>query len=160
MKRAVLSLALTLAVVATMAAQTQEYNLKPTSQSEKGTSTTRIEKQHPPSASLKKRLKQTEKSILAALEGNSLSQQQTAIQTLRDLEQIFPEYPFEAMIAPLGKLLRDEKADLLSRTLAALALDELHSPAGDAVIQEVAGSSGNEGLRTLCTALLVRTWKE
>jgi hypothetical protein len=70
---------------------------------------------------------------------------------------MFPQYPFQASLAPLGKKLKDEKADPTVRCLAALALDELHSNAGDAVIRDVAGSSQDKGLQTLCNALLVRS---
>jgi hypothetical protein len=89
------------------------------------------------------------------LQGDNAGNQRSALQTLRDLEQIFPVYQFSKLLAPLESLLKDEKADPVARRLAALALDELHSDAGDAVIREVAGGSDDRGLQTLCEALLV-----
>ena len=83
--------------------------------------------------------------------------QAQAVQTFRDLEQMFPKYSFASSLEPLGNKLKDEKADPTVRMLAALALDELHSDAGDAIISEVAGSSTDEGLKSLCSALLVHT---
>jgi hypothetical protein len=155
-KRIVLSFALALVMLGTAAVQAQEYKLKPTEQPRESKSTTRLEKQHKPSSFLKEHLKQTEESILQSLQTGNVGSQRSAIQTLRDLEQMFPEYPFSALLAPLEKILKDEKADSVSRRLAALALDELHSDAGDAVIQEVAGACDDKGLQTLCQALLVK----
>jgi hypothetical protein len=143
MKRVPLVLVLALFVLGT-SVQAQEQR-----------STTRIEKQHEQTASLKKQLKQTEESVLEALQGDNRGNQRAALQTLRDLEQIFPVYPFSKLLEPLGDLLKDENADPVARKLAALALDELHSDAGDAMIREVAGGSDDEGLQSLCQALLV-----
>ena len=124
-------------------------------QAQEGRSTTRIERQHRKTGFLKKQLKQTEESILQALEGDNAGNQRSALQTLRDLEQLFPEHPFSSLLSPLENLLKDENADPVARKLAALAVDELHSDAGDAVIREVAGGSDDKGLQTLCEALLV-----
>jgi hypothetical protein len=120
-------------------------------------STTRIEKQHGPSIFLEKHLKQTEESLLPALRGEFEGSQQMAIQLLRQLEQLFPEYPFAATIPTLGKVLKDEKSDPVARRLAALALDDLHSEAGDTIIKDIASNCDDKGLQTLCNALLVRT---
>ena len=55
--------------------------------------------------------------------------------------------------------MKDETSDSIARRLAALALDELHSDAGDAVIKDVADKSDDKGLQTLCQALLVKNLK-
>ena len=143
MKRVPLIFALALAVLFTSA------------EAQLSRSTTRVEKQHKHTSSMKKQLKQTEESILEALQGDNPGNQRAALQTLRDLEQLFPQYEFIKLLAPLEATLKNEQADPVVRKLAALALDELHSDAGDAVIQEVAKTSDDKGLQSLCEALLV-----
>ena len=120
-------------------------------------STTRLEAQHKPSRSMANRLPQYEENLLKSLESENPVVQAQAVQTLRDLEQIFPKYPFKSSVAPLSAKLKDENADGVVRRLAALALDELHSDAGDAVIRDLAASSKDAGLQSLCNALLVRS---
>jgi hypothetical protein len=119
-------------------------------------STTRLEAQHKPPAGMEKQLPQHEANLLKTLEADNPTMQAQAVQTLRNLEQMFPKYTFEASLKPLEKKLKDEDADRIVRRLAALALDELHSDAGDAVIKDVAETSKDKGLQTLCNALLVR----
>ncbi len=144
MKQTLLSLTLALIVL---------YTVVPAQESK---STTRFEKQHKPTRFMKERLKQSEASILQALQGKSVNAQQTALQTLRDLERLFPEYPFVSVLIPLETLLKDENADPVARRLAALALDELHSDAGDAVIKAVGNECDDKGLQNLCNALMVK----
>jgi hypothetical protein len=126
---------------------------------QEGKSTSRLQKQHKQTHFMKGNLKQSEASILLSLNGQSVGAQQSAIQTLRDMEQLFPEYPFASIITPLGTILKDAISDPISRRLAALALDELHSDAGDAVIKDVADRCDDKGLQTLCQALLVKNLK-
>lgn len=145
MKRIFFISAITLMVCAT-AAQSQE-----------GLPTTRLEAQHKPTTSMGKRLAQYEENLLKTLESDNPAVQAQAVQTIRELEQMFPKYPFKSSLAPLEAKLKDEKADGIVRRLAALALDELHSDAGDAVIKDVATSSQDVGLQILCKALLVRS---
>ena len=130
-------------------------------------STSRLERQHRfglnrASHFQKARLKQIEDSLVQVLDPQWHGNQQAAIQTLRFLEQQFPTYPFAAMIEPLAKIIKNEDADPVARRLAALALDELHSDAGDAVIEEVALSCDDKGLQTLCNALQMgnKRWSE
>jgi len=122
-------------------------------------STTRLEAQHKFSSRwVAKHMQQTEDNLISAVEtANSPSLQASAIQTLRELEEIFPQYPFNSALAPLTKKLQDEQADPMVRALAALALDGLHSDAGDAVIKEVSTTTTDKGLQILCTALMVRS---
>jgi chorismate-pyruvate lyase len=125
-------------------------------QAQDSISTTRVELQHEATRSMGKRLAQHEQNLLKSLENENPVVQAQAVQTIRELEQMFPKYPFSASLAPLGAKLKDEKADGVVRRLAALALDEHHSDAGDAIIRDVATSTQDVGLQTLCNALLVR----
>jgi HEAT repeat protein len=120
-------------------------------------STSRIEAQHKPPSSMAAHVPQYETNLVKMLDNENLAVQAQAVQTIRDLEQMFPKYSFKLSLAPLEKKLKDENADVSVRLLTALALDELHSDAGDAVIKDVANSSQNKGLQTLCTALQVRS---
>jgi hypothetical protein len=122
-------------------------------------STTRLEKQHKTTHYMKEHLKQSEVNLVGELTGKSVETQRGAIQTLRDMEQLFPEYPFNSIVLPLETILKEETSDPIARMLAALALDELHSDAGDAVIKDVANRSDDKGLQLLCQALLVKNIK-
>ncbi len=126
-------------------------------QAQDSLSATRIESQHKATGSLGKHLAQSEQALLNALKSENPTVQAQALQSIRDLEQMYPKYAFKASLAPLEAKLKDESADGVVRLLAALALDELHSEAGDAVIAGVADSSQDKGLQTLCKALLVRS---
>jgi hypothetical protein len=117
--------------------------------------TSRVEKQHHATTFIKSHLKQTEDRMLSALnapfENEGLN---GPLQTVRDLEQLFPDYPFEKLLVPLENILKNEQADPTSRMLAALAIDELHSDAGDSVIKNVAEKLENTEVKLLCKALL------
>lgn len=120
-------------------------------------STARIEQQHKISHFQAGQMKSSEAGILQGLESNSPRLQQTSIQTLRELMQLAPDYPFNTLMAPLEKALNNEQADRTVRWLSALALDELHSDAGDKAIRAMATNSTDKGLQTLCQALLIRS---
>jgi hypothetical protein len=109
-------------------------------------SATRFQKQH---------LKQTEASLVNALNSASAGMQATAAQTLRQLEWTFPEEEFKSTISPLIQLLKDEKGDTQVRLLTAIALDGLHSDLGDEAIASVAKSSNNKSVQELCAALIM-----
>lgn len=126
-------------------------------QAQDSLSSTRIETQHKETRFMRKHLTDMQENLLKTLETQTPAMQAQAVQTIRELEQVFPKYPFTLCLAPLEKKLKDENADPTVRRLAALALDELHSDAGDAVITDVASSSQDKGLQTLCNALLVRS---
>jgi hypothetical protein len=119
-------------------------------------SSTRFEKQHKISRFVEKHLPQTEMSLLVSISGKNAPAQQSALQTLRDLERLFPVYTFDSLLVPLEVLLKDTNADILSRTLAALALEDLHSDAGDAIIKDMVNADDKE-LQTLCSALMVKS---
>jgi hypothetical protein len=129
-----------------------------TLQAQETGSTLRLEAQHKSSAAkMKSHLAEYEVNIIKTLEGENTTMQAQALQTLRELEQMFPAYSFAKTLVPAAAKLKDETSDPIVRQLAALALDELHSDAADAVIKEVATSSKDKGLQTLCTALQVRS---
>jgi hypothetical protein len=128
-----------------------------TSYSQDELSTTRIQIQHRLPDSMKTDVARHEQDMLKNLANGNPTVQARALQTLRDLEQLFPDYAFQASIAPLGAMLRDEHADRIVRRLAALALDGLHSEAGDVAIADIASFSQDEGLQTLCMALLTKS---
>lgn len=147
-KRVILSAILALVVLAA-AVQAQER-----------ASTTRLERQHAQVASMEKmekNLPQMEASLLKTLDGDNTNMQAQAVQTFRDLEQMFPKYPFKSVLDPFEKKLKDETTDPIVRRLVALALDQLHSDAGDEVLAVVASSTQDKGLGLLCQALLVKS---
>lgn len=119
-------------------------------------STSRIAKQHKISTFQKQHMKQSEESILASILSESVATQQSAIQTLRELEQLAPDYPFSNLVGPLADKLRNDQTHRVVRKLAALALDELHSEAGDEVIRDMAQQSEDPCLKSLCEALVIR----
>jgi hypothetical protein len=126
-------------------------------QAQQGKSTTRLQKQHKlDTESLGKHLKQTEQSVARVLGDTVVNMQITAVQNIRELQELFPEYPFDAVLTPLEERLRDENTDPVVRRLVALALDGLRSDAGDAIVKATAESSQDKGLRILCNALLIK----
>jgi hypothetical protein len=126
-------------------------------QAQESLSTSRIETQHKATRAMGKRLAEYEVNLLKTLESGNPAAQAQSVQAIRELEQMYPNYAFAASLAPLEAKLKDENADRIVRRLAALALDELHSDAGDAVIKDVASSSKDKGLQSLCDALMVRS---
>jgi hypothetical protein len=150
MKRIVLSAILAVVVLAA-AVRAQEAV-----QAQEVKSTTRVATQHNPPPYMEKNLATYERNLLATLANGTPTMQAQAVQTMRNLEQMFPKYPFDSLLVPLEKKLKDESTDPVVRRLAALALDELHSDAGDAIITNVASTSQDKGLALLCTALLIK----
>jgi uncharacterized membrane-anchored protein YjiN (DUF445 family) len=108
---------------------------------------TRFQKQH---------LKQTEASLVAALNNGSPSIQATAAQAIRQLEWTFPDQEFKSFISPLVNIVKNEKGDTQARLLAAIALDGLHSDVGDDAIGIVAKDSNNKSVQELCDALMLK----
>lgn len=120
--------------------------------------TTRFLKQHK-AYFLKYHLDQTDTMLMHALQSNSVNMKQTAVQTIRELEEVFPYEPFVLFIDPLGNIVRDEKGDIQLRILSALALDKLHSDEGDKVIYQVAKSTANESIKNVCEVLAIESFK-
>ena len=119
---------------------------------------TRISKQHP-TKFMKDHLKQTEESLVQALQNNSINMSSSAVQTIRELEEIFPSESFSSFLEPLMDIVKNEKADTQLRILSALALDKLHSDKGDEVIYTVAKNTTNESVKNISTALAIESFK-
>lgn len=112
---------------------------------------TRFEKQHD-SQFLKKNLKTIEKMLLEHLSDNTKDSKLSAVQTIRELEDIFPDNAFSSFIEPLSEIVKNEELETQLRITAAIALDELHSDIGDKTIYE-AKNSANESVKDVCTAI-------
>lgn len=104
-------------------------------------------------------LQQTEAMIVYALENDSTDMKESAVQTIRELQQVFPDQPFTSFIDPLNDIVRDEVSDTHLRILAALALDELHSDKGDKAIRDMSIYSTDQSLKHVCAALTVTSSK-
>ncbi len=113
---------------------------------------TRFVKQHN-SQSLRKNLKTTEKMLMEHIQNDSTNSKLTAVQTFRELEQIFPDNSFNSFIEPLSGIVQNEELGTQLRILSAIALDELHSDIGDRVIYKVSKTSNNESVKNICTAI-------
>ena len=119
---------------------------------------TRFEKQHK-SKFLKSNIKNTEETLLNSFESNHLEVISTSIQTLRQLEDIFPDNNFSSLLDPLIKFVKDENMDTQVRILSALALEALHSDKGDNAIYEIAKSSNNKSVQDICITLSTESLK-
>ena len=118
----------------------------------------RFSKQHN-SHFLKEHLDKTEIMLLKSLESNNANMVSSSVQTIRELEQAFPDEPFSSFIDPLSKIVQNENSDTHSRILSALALDELHSDLGDKAIYEVAKNTPNQSVKDICSALAIESFK-
>jgi hypothetical protein len=118
----------------------------------------RFLKQHK-SAIVKDQLETTEGMIGKALGNDSTDMKISAVQTIRELEEIFPTEPFNSFIEPLCSIIRDEKSGTHLRILSALALDELHSDLGDKAIFEVSKNAADESVKNVCIALATESTK-
>ena len=118
----------------------------------------RFSKQHN-SHFLKEHLDKTEIMLLKSLESNNANLVSSSVQTIRELEQAFPDEAFSSFIEPLSKIVRDENSETHARVLSALALDELHSDFGDKAIYEVAKNTPNQSVKDICSALAIESFK-
>ncbi len=114
--------------------------------------TTRLQEQHK-TKYLKKNLPTIEKMLMHHLQNDSSDTKLSAVQTLRQLEQIFPEESFSSLIEPLIKIVVNEESDTQLRIISAIALDELHSDKGDKAIYEIAKNSTSESVKNACIAI-------
>jgi len=119
---------------------------------------TRFSKQHK-SHFIKEHLNQTEEMLLQSLKSNDTNLVSSSVQTIRELEQAFPDEAFSSFIEPLSNIVRSENSDTHARILSALALDELHSDLGDKAIYEVAKTSSNQSVKDVCSALAIESFK-
>jgi uncharacterized membrane protein YccC len=113
---------------------------------------TRFQKQHHTNYT-ESHLKQSEAMLLKAFESDVNGMATSSLQTLRQLQQVFPEYEFTSLLEPLIKLVGDEKLDTHERMLAALALDDLHSDKGDKAISNAAKNTINQSVKDICLTL-------
>lgn len=120
---------------------------------------TRFMEQHH-SEYVKSHLDVTKQMLLKAMQYTDPNFQSTAIQTLRELEIIFPDDKFSSFIEPLIVNVKDEKEDTQVRLLSILALENLHSNKGDAAIYEVAQYTSNRSVKDLCVVMSLKSFKE
>ncbi|MCW8814318.1 MAG: hypothetical protein OQK65_12370, partial [Chlorobium sp.] len=90
---------------------------------------------------------------------NDANMVSSSVQTIRELEQVFPDEAFTSFIDPLSNIVRNENFETHARILSALALDELHSDKGDASIYDVARNSSNQSVKDICSALAIESFK-
>ncbi|HCY77903.1 MAG TPA: hypothetical protein DHV28_18505 [Ignavibacteriales bacterium] len=118
----------------------------------------RYEKQHH-SKFVESHLKRTEAMLLKSFESNNMGIVSGSLQTLRELEQVFPNYEFNSLLDELIKLVKNEKGETQVRILSAIALDGLHSDKGDKSIYEVAKNSKDKSVKDICIALSIESLK-
>ena len=118
----------------------------------------RFSKQHN-SHFLKEHLDKTEIMLLKSLESNNANLVSSSVQTIRELEQAFPDEAFSSFIEPLSKIVQDENSDTHTRVLSAIALDELHSDLGDKAIYQVAKNTSNQSVKDICSALAIESFE-
>ncbi|MGE5681214.1 MAG: hypothetical protein ACM34K_10095 [Bacillota bacterium] len=116
-------------------------------------SQTRFQKQHNVTKFMKAHFNSSVEMMIRALENKESNLQLSAIQTIRELEQLFPEDPFDALIKPLVKLIQNESAEPEARILAIVTLDLLHSNVGDAAIFHTGKNTTNPVIRNICMAI-------
>jgi hypothetical protein len=118
----------------------------------------RFAKQHK-SYFLKEHLDKTETMLIQALQSHDANMVSSSVQTIRELEQAFPDEAFSTFVDPLSKIVRGENYGTQARILSALALDELHSDTGDKAIYEMAKNTSNQSVKDICTALAIESFK-
>jgi hypothetical protein len=114
---------------------------------------TRFQKQHHTNF-LESHLKQSEEMLLKAFKTDAVGMMPSGLQTLRQLQQVFPEYEFSSLLEPLVNLVKDEKLDTQLRILAALTLNDLHTEKGDKAINDVASTTNNPSVKDICLTLV------
>lgn len=118
---------------------------------------TRLEKQHNVKF-INSNLERTEEMILTSLESGNAGIVASSVQTIRQLQQIYPDKPFSSLIDPLIKIVSDEEGDTHVRILSALALDGLHSKEGDDAIFEVSKITKDQSVKDALKALSVESF--
>ena len=108
---------------------------------------------------VKEHLDQSVHMILQALQNQNPAYVSSAVQTIREIEQVFPDEPFTSFVSPLSNILKDENSETSTRVLSAIALDELHSNTGDKVIYTVAKNTSDPTVKNICTALAIESFK-
>jgi hypothetical protein len=108
---------------------------------------------------VKDHLDETIQMVLKAINNPNPAYVSSAVQTIREIEQVFPDEPFTSFVSPLSNILQNEKSETFTRVLSAIALDELHSNDGDKTIYEVAKKTPNQTVKSVCTALAIESFK-
>ena len=114
----------------------------------------RFQKQHRTNFN-KKNLKSTQEMLVKSLESSNSNMVASAAQTVRELQQIFPEESFSSMLNPLINVVKAENGETSTRILALFALESLHNDEGDAVIKEIQKSTTNNTIREICNAMFI-----
>ncbi|MGE5352111.1 MAG: hypothetical protein ACM3S2_02695 [Ignavibacteriales bacterium] len=114
---------------------------------------TRLQKQHDVTKFMKAHLSSSIEMIARALEDRQYNMRLSALQTTRQLEQLFPEESFSLLVQPLVNIINDNKIETETRVLAAITLDQLHSDKGDEAIFQAAQNCDNLTMKNLCRAI-------
>jgi len=114
---------------------------------------TRLQKQHNVSKFVKAHLTSSIEMTARALEDKQYNMKLSALQTIRQLEQLFPEESFSRLVQPLVTIINDKNTETETRVLAAVTLDQLHSDMGDEAIFMAGKTSENSTLKGFCQAI-------
>lgn len=114
---------------------------------------TRLQKQHDVTKFMKAHLSSSIEMIARALEDKQYNMRLSALQTTRQLEQLFPEESFSRLIQPLITIVNNSGLETETRVLAAITLDQLHSDKGDAAIFMAAQNCDDATIKNLCQAI-------
>ncbi|MGE5432841.1 MAG: hypothetical protein ACM3QX_17295 [Syntrophomonadaceae bacterium] len=115
--------------------------------------TSRLQKQHEVSKFVKNHLPSSIEMINKALENKQYNMKLSALQTIRQLEQLFPEESFSSLIQPLITIVNDNNVETETRALAAITLDQLHSDKGDEALFLVGQNCDDATIKNLCRAI-------
>lgn len=116
-------------------------------------SNSRLQKQHNVTRFMKDHLASSIEMTARALEDKQYNMRLSALQTIRELEQLFPEESFSRLVKPLISIINDKNLEPESRVLAAITLDMLHSETGDAAIFMAGEKCDNPTLKNVCQAI-------
>ena len=86
--------------------------------------------------------------------------QLSAALTVREMKRMMPQKTFTALVIPLMAILKDDKADESVRTVAAMALHDLHSARGDYAISRLAEDASSPNIQKICQWLSYYVLKE
>lgn len=113
----------------------------------------RIQKQHDVTRFMKAHLNSSIEMLNRALANKQYNMKLSALQTIRQLEQLFPEESFSNLIDPLITIVNDNNIETETRALAAITLDQLHSDKGDEALFLVGQNCENTTIKNLCRAI-------
>lgn len=108
---------------------------------------------------VKAKLETTEKMLLKAIDNKDVNMKLSAVQSMRQVEQIFPTEAFTSFVKPLIEIIKDENNGTQLRATAAITLDELHSNNGDKAIHEVSQTCSDATVKNICAVLSFESLK-